>query len=79
MKGSLNISMESSKIFIVGLVTFNVKLSSEKNSRKEAKDMGGEGLVAEMAPLIIDGSKGKPMRVAPVPWCYLYNVVGHIK
>ena len=78
MKGTLNLSWNKLRDIRRWLATFNVKLASEKKSRLEAADMRGEGLVGEMAPLIVDKGKGKPMQVEPIPWCYLYNVVGHI-
>ena len=78
MKGTLNLSWNKLRDIRRWLATFNVKLASEKKSHLEAADMRGEGLVGEMAPLIVDKGKGKPMQVEPIPWCYLYNVVGHI-
>ena len=78
IKGTLNISWNKLRDISRWLATFNIKFASEKKSRLVAKEMAGKGLVAEMAPLIISKGKGKPLRVEPTPWCYIYNLVGHV-
>ena len=58
------------------LATFNVKLSTKNKVREVAKEWVGKGLKCEYAPLIVTTKKRR--EVKPVPWCYLYNFVGHV-
>ena len=78
MKGALNISWNKLRDIRRWLSNFNVKLASEKTARIEAAEMRGQGLVAEMAPLLVSKGKGKPMVLEAVPWCYIWNLVGHV-
>ena len=58
------------------LSTFNVQLSTKNKVREVAKEWVGMGLKCEYAPLLV--KKKKKTEIKPVPWCYIYNLVGHI-
>ena len=58
------------------LKTFNIQLSTKNKVRDIAKEWSGKGLNAELAPLFI--TEKKKMKIKHVPWCYLFNLVGHI-
>lgn len=78
MKATLNIPWNQMREISRWLSTFNIKLASEKNTRKVVKEWVGEGLIAELAPLTIKKAGQSRVSVIQVPWVYLYNLVGHV-
>ena len=76
MKSTLNIPWNLLREIRRWLATFNVKFSAEGKARDIAKEWVGKGLKCEYAPLII--IKNKKREVKSIPWCYLFNLVGHI-
>ena len=53
-----------------------MQLSTKNKVREVAKEWVGMGLKCEYAPLLV--KKKKKTEIKPVPWCYIYNLVGHI-
>ena len=58
------------------LKTFNVQLASEGTVRNLAKEWVGKGIRSEYAPLLVKVSDKRVIK--NVPWCYVFNLVGHI-
>ena len=78
MKATLNVPWNQMREISRWLATFNVKLASEKETRKVAKEWVGEGLKAELAPLTQKVAGKKRIEIITRPWAYLYNIVAHI-
>ena len=76
MKATQNIPWNLLEEIRRWLATFNVKLSTTNKVREVAKEWVGKGLKYEYAPLLV--KKKKKSEVKLIPWCYIYNLVGHI-
>ena len=76
MKSCHNIPWNLMREIRCWLKEFNVQLSSEGKVRKVAEEWVGKGLESKYAPLL--KKKGKKSVVVPTPWCYIFNLVGHI-
>ena len=78
MKATMNLPWYQLREMKRWLKTFNINLASEKTTRKTIDEWVGEGLRAELAPLIKTTVGTKRVEIIPRPWVYLYNVVAHV-
>ena len=79
MKATMNLPWYQLREIKRWLKTFNINLASEKKTtRKTIDEWVGEGLKAELAPLVKTTARSKRVEIIPTPWVYIYNLVAHV-